>query len=229
MNKSKLTLKLSALAGVATTSTVTSHAAVVSSPTVGSGISPNFSWDVDNDGTTDFELTGRNFDDAGYTSSSSGGGGNFGRKVAAADNGADGLAKLTAGFVVGASMPGFKFSDNAQGAVTIINPAYSYSGNIYPARIGGDAGRQGWTIGDIDYFGFRFTSGVNTYYGWGTLSITDSTFTITEAYYDNTPGASIVVGNASAVPEPASSAALLGLGAAGIAAWRRRRAAVTAA
>ena len=46
---------------------------------------------------------------------------------------------------------------------------------------------------------------------------------ITEAYYNTTPGAAISVGQVpQAVPEP-SSMALLGLGAAGVAAWRARR------
>ena len=73
-------------------------------------------------------------------------------------------------------------------------------------------------------FGFRFTSGTSTLYGWGSLVIDEFAqgegFKITEAYYQ-TNGGSINVG-AVPVPEP-SSMALLGIGAAGVAAWRARR------
>lgn len=76
-------------------------------------------------------------------------------------------------------------------------------------------------------FGFRFTNAANTYYGWGSLVIDAAPagqgFMITEAYYRSTPGAAIKVGEVPvAVPEP-TGMALLGLGAAGVAAWRARR------
>jgi len=76
-------------------------------------------------------------------------------------------------------------------------------------------------------FGFRFTNASATYYGWGSLTLdlnpTGQGFVITEAYYNTTPGGAINVGAVpQAVPEP-SSMALLGLGAAGVAAWRSRR------
>jgi hypothetical protein len=74
-------------------------------------------------------------------------------------------------------------------------------------------------------FGFRFTNASDTHYGWASLLIDETPqgqgYKITEAYYNTTPGAAINVG-AVPVPEP-SSMALLGLGAAGVAAWRARR------
>ena len=75
-------------------------------------------------------------------------------------------------------------------------------------------------------FGFRFTNASARYYGWGSLTLdlnpTGQGFVITEAYYNTTPGGAINVGAVpQAVPEP-SSMALLGLGAAGVAAWRRK-------
>lgn len=75
-------------------------------------------------------------------------------------------------------------------------------------------------------FGFKFSSGANTYYGWGTLTVEPGTnrFTISEAYYNTVAGAAINVGEVpvAAVPEP-SSMALLAIGSAGVIAWRARR------
>jgi len=91
----------------------------------------------------------------------------------------------------------------------------------------GSNAQLNFSLGTPGQFGFRFTNGADTYYGWGSLVI-DGTpvgrgFEITEAYYNSTPGAAITVGAVPvAVPEP-SGMALLGLGAAGIAAWRSRR------
>lgn len=93
--------------------------------------------------------------------------------------------------------------------------------------INGQAQQQDFSSLPSGQFGFRIIDAPNTYYGWGSLLI-DGTpqgqgFAITEAYYNTTPGASINVGAVpQAVPEP-SSMALLGLGAAGVVAWRARR------
>lgn len=85
-----------------------------------------------------------------------------------------------------------------------------------------------WTAGETGFFGFSFTSGSDTFYGWGEMMLNNVSgtnngygFQITRAYYDNAAGTPISVG---AVPEP-SSIALLAIGAGGLAAWRRRKAA----
>ena len=88
-----------------------------------------------------------------------------------------------------------------------------------------EPGLQNVPTNDSGQFGFRFTSGSDTFYGWGSL-VPDllapgQGFKITEAYYHSTPGTAIDVG-AVPVPEP-SSMVLLALGAAGLTAWRARR------
>lgn len=77
-------------------------------------------------------------------------------------------------------------------------------------------------------FAFRFATPdpSDYYYGWGTLTIDltqpiGSGYTISEAFYQTTPGGTISVG-AVPVPEP-TGLALLALGASGLAAWRARR------
>src|SRR5262249_23516005 len=83
-----------------------------------------------------------------------------------------------------------------------------------------------------NYIGFRFLDETDNVvkFGWAQLSL-DATFqgqprSIIGYAYENS-GGSIVVG-ATAVPEP-SSMAWLSRGGAGVAAYRRRRAAVAAA
>jgi len=65
-------------------------------------------------------------------------------------------------------------------------------------------------------------------FGWAKVTITDGSngsMTVSEWAYDST-GASIEVGQTSAIPEPASVAAglgLLALGAAGLRRWRQQK------
>lgn len=204
-------------ATLALASGTAAEAAVVSAQ--GTPISPPgtfgvANWDIDGDSTTDFTLQNKNF--AGYVI------GvlneiNGGRFVAASTVSSGGVAKLSSGFEVGPSMPGFQFFNAAQTQITA----------TWGGTVAGDLGSQGWSTGDIAFFGFKFTSGGNTYYGWGELDLHGGTpgsgFTITQAYYENTPGATITVGDTgSAVPEP-SSCALALLAAGGVAAYRSRR------
>ena len=93
----------------------------------------------------------------------------------------------------------------------------------------------GWSLGDIGFFGFKFTIGSDVHYGWGTISIHGVTggfvqgqgFTLTEAYYESDGGDSIVVGNRgnTAVPEidPASAGSVLALVMGSLAMLERRR------
>jgi hypothetical protein len=177
-------------------------------------------WDVDGDGTDDFRL--RNFgSDARLRALGSA------RFVAAASRTIAGFAKLNTGFNVGGSMPaGYRFFPDAS---QILMTA---SGNINR-----DVGAQGWAMGDTGYFGFKFSNTSGVHYGWGQINIHGTTggysvgqgYTLTEAYYNDTPDASIQVGDTggspSSVPEidPASAGSVLSLVMGSLALLERRR------
>ncbi len=93
-------------------------------------------------------------------------------------------------------------------------PSKAYSGN-WPHN------------GSQAYLGFEFISSGQAYTGWARITTSASLFTasasLVDFAYNTTPGESIKAGEGE-VPEP-SSLVLFALGAAGIAALRRRRAA----
>jgi hypothetical protein len=113
-------------------------------------------------------------------------------------------------------MPGFKFFTYAQGTITV---------SLSSGGIGGDLGAQGWNKGETGFFGFKFTNGTGTHYGWGeiTIPLGSSLFAITKAYYETTPDTPILVGaTGGVIPEP-STCALALLAAGGVAAYKGRR------
>lgn len=210
----KTNAKKLALAATAVAATQ-APAAVIMSPTVGSGLTPPPSngvtnWDVDNDGTVDFALR-HNLSTFSTTNRASFDDRNGGRLVVPTAAPADQISKLGVGFVVGATMAGAKFHAAAQATNTMTN-----NGNI-----GGDANAAGWAKGDTGYFGFKFTNGTGTHYGWGELTISGSPvgqgFKLNRAYYESIADQSITV-----VPEPMSVAAYA-LGALATAGYLRRR------
>jgi hypothetical protein len=192
------------------------------SPPASSG--SNF-WDVDGDGTDDFRMGNYSYSSARYASVTELVPGRF-VSPAAAVNG--GFAKLNAGFNVGGSLvAGYKFFSSPQ----------DYIGMTGNGAIGGNAAAGGWAIGDIGYFGFKFSNTSGVHYGWGQINIHGATggfvagqgFTFTEAYYNSTPNASIQVGDTggspSSVPEidPASAGSVLSLVMGSLAMLERRR------
>ncbi len=79
-------------------------------------------------------------------------------------------------------------------------------------------------ISTTGYLGFRTVLGDGNHYGWAkiTTNADASSLTLLAIGFNTVPGAGILAGSA-VVPEPASSAALLGLGAAGLAIYRKRK------
>jgi hypothetical protein len=188
------------------------------SPPVSTGSS---FWDVDGDGTNDFRLINSSTSGSRYASLTELGPARF---VSPAAAGNDGFAKLNAGFSVGGSLvAGYKFFSIAQAGIGI----------TFDGAIGGNAADGGWAIGDTGYFGFKFSNTSGVHYGWGQINITGAPvgqgYTLTEAYYNTTPNASIQVGDTggspSAVPEidPASAGSVLSLVMGSLAMLERRR------
>jgi hypothetical protein len=173
-------------------------------------------WDVDGDGTDDFNL----INSSSVALLAELGAAQF---VAPSNRTNRGFAKLSSGFDVSALMTGFKFLSNTQQSIRMTNNG----------SIGGAVIAQGWAIGDIGYFGFKFSNTSGVHYGWGQVNITGTPtgqgYTFTEAYYNNTPDASIQVGDTggspSSVPEidPASAGSVLSLVMGSLAMLERRR------
>jgi hypothetical protein len=158
-------------------------------------------WDIDGDGGDDFYLRNVN----GFAI--------FG-------------PQQTNNAMIGQRGEGITISNLATGmSVGLVGP---WQNSLAYATFNGtrrEPGLQNFPTNASGQFGFRFTSGSDTFYGWGSL-VPDllapgQGFKITEAYYHSTPGTAIDVG-AVPVPEP-SSMVLLALGAAGLTAWRARR------
>ena len=189
-------------------------------------------WDVDGDGTNDFQLRNRvyysalNYSALNYSARLSEIG--LARFVSPAAVYSDGIAKLNPGFNVNASLAaGYKFFSSPQAGFDVTSSG----------AIGTDAGEQGWAMGDTGYFGFKFSNTSGVHYGWGQINIHGATggfvagqgYTLTEAYYNSTPGASIQVGDTggspSSVPEidPASAGSVLSLVMGSLALLERRR------
>ncbi|MEM1221905.1 MAG: hypothetical protein AAGH40_04020 [Verrucomicrobiota bacterium] len=130
---------------------------------------------------------------------------------------------------------GFQISDLK--LVNLGTSAYVSAGNSFRAVIPGIISygniniATGFNSGETGYFGFKFDSNGTTLFGWAEVVITNAAVdngnfeVIRWAYEDD--GSAIRVGQTIAVPEPASTAAglgLLALGAAGISHWRKSRA-----
>lgn len=75
------------------------------------------------------------------------------------------------------------------------------------------------------YFAVQFSRADGVHYGWVKLTTTNGghDITIVSLSSASSPGVAIPAGGVSAIPEPASSAALLALGAAGLVAYRQRK------
>jgi len=92
-----------------------------------------------------------------------------------------------------------------------------------PAGYLNQASGAQWSPGDTGYFGLSFNGGSGTVYGWVRLSYNaNGTVTIMDFAYE-TSGAAILTGAGSAIPEPATTAALAALLTGSAALYRRRQ------
>lgn len=147
-----------------------------------------------------------------------------------------GSAWVSGGFATGGT-PSLTFN-NGSAAVMPSNPSRAlrmgYKDAITGSRLFNYPAVQGyhctlgssnfqlgqWQPGDTGYLGFQVNLSGTTCYGWAQVDMLANYQTrLLDFAYDNS-GSSITAG---AIPEPASSMALMALGAAGFALWKRRR------
>ena len=221
---------VAAFAGTVTTADaavtfVNFNSQVITDTTLGDSTFTLFNIDLDGNGTVDFRL--------GQRSGDSNGGG----VVIVAPTGG------TLG-VVGISSAGYNYGAKlAKGATIGATAAFlTLSGSGFSARasLASGAGftNSKWATPSPanGYLGIRFTGVNGTEYGYLHLSIASNTnpgarvITLIDAAYDTTANAAILAGAgepAAGVPEPSTVTALglAALGAAGLAANRRRKAA----
>jgi hypothetical protein len=77
-------------------------------------------------------------------------------------------------------------------------------------------------VNGSNILGFRFLSSGNLFYGWAEINITGGDVEISRWAYEDVAGQGIHAGSTASVPEPATLA-LLGMGAAGLLAFRGRK------
>ena len=168
----------------------------------------NVLWDVNGDGTNDFNFTFRQPQNSGDVDWQANVFPINGAGIIATYNPTDDIydaTRLTLGTTIGSA-------SSFTGA-----PVQGILGETYAGTPGGQFNA---TVG---YLGFRFTVGTNNYYGWMNLSTARSSgIDFISAAYENTAGTAITAG---AVPEPGTWTALVLGGFAGLLVLRRRVAA----
>jgi len=200
--------KITGAAAVGAALVPVSHGAIVQSDLPGgelrSSLGTDINWDVDGDGTSDFNLFATSISSESVVV--------FG--FANVNNAVVGPAfgKLDAGFTVGST------ADFVRGPSGNLLRIMNTDGDLRPGAVDG-----GWSSGeDNGYIGFRFDIAGGTHYGWAAVTLSRSTarVIISEAWYENVAGASI---NTAAVPEVSQFSLGLGALAMGAAGLRRMR------
>jgi len=177
-------------------------------------------WDVDGDGNNDFVLYKSDSLYLDTYDTLNGSALNGRGMVQKPGQGQDVVQRLGSSFQVGPTLAaGYQWGASQQTLRTVV----SSSGT----SVGNDLNAGGFTAG-LNLFGFRFENASGVHYGWAELNIVlsgaNASFTVTQWAYDDVADTGIHVPDtgAAGVPEPSTPAlALLGLGAAGVARWRK--------
>ncbi len=206
------------------------------------GNGASFDWDVDGDGPAEFALRIRSsrFGYSSYFSSNSFFNSNVfygivnfaSRRTSGQQLNGQGLVgqggisafNLNQGFRVGPTLAGYQWGASDQSyraALRFDSASFQVPSGTFLYNPGSQVGSDfyNFSLFDTGFIGFRFDIAGSQHYGWAELNFNGDQLTITRWAYESVAGRSIDVG---AIPEP-SSLGLLGLGAAGVLAMRRRR------
>lgn len=199
-------------------------------------------WDIDGDGPAEFDLRVR----SSFFSNNSGTGTysnvqynviNFasrrtyglqlnGRGLVGP--GGNGVSNLNSGVMVGPTLAGYQWGLSNQSYRSALRYDYQRavvsSSTVFSStnfQIGADFNGFSGTF-DSGFIGFRFEINGELHYGWAEINFAGDEMSITRWAYEDVAGVGLRVGQTSSVPEP-GTLGLLGLGAAGVLAMRRRK------
>lgn len=177
-------------------------------------------WDVDGAGGIDFSLFRSGSGTGGsiqFASIDSTYGSAYNGRGLIAPFSTDNVQALATSFQVGPTLATYTWGTGS----------YRYRNAMQSGPTIGYDWNYGFSAGE-NFFGFRFVDGSNNmHYGYGVIDFDltgAGTVTISRWAYESTADTPIHVQPLSPVPEPGTGALmLLGLGAAGVLAWRKRR------
>jgi hypothetical protein len=204
--------------GAALLSPAAGHAGIIYSGTVNQSTSPILNLDLNADTLVDYIFTGTLGSPTTVTNS--------------VDGGSNGVAIGTTGVAAGVDVAGLSFQTSAVLNTGTVSPGYCDPKikTCFKATVTNNGPLP---VSTPVYLGLSFDISGQTHYGWAQISTTmlgttsntaDSLVTVIDYAYETTPGASLLTGQTVGAPTPEpSSLALFALGAAGIAALRRRR------
>lgn len=183
-------------------------------------------WDVDGVGNAEFEFRHDHFVDyysSRFTSdvlAMASGGTLNGRGIIRYASATVIAAALSRSEYAGASLPAsLMLVEAGQSGLAVLRNFRGYPPSVPASNFA--------AFGDLSGFlGFAFDPGDGVHYGWARLTFVDSgpdsTVTIEEWAYEDKAGKAIHVGSIPAPPAAVPALTLLGLGAAGVRAWRKR-------
>ena len=200
-------------------------------------------WDIDGDGPAEFSLRIRSSGFYNYNGPSSSFSSGFYNIINFASRetfgvqlngrglvgqGGNGVSNLASGVMVGPTLAGYQWGLSNQSYRSALRFDYqrvvasgSTQFSLSSAAIGIDFNGFAGTFSD-GFIGFRFEINGQLHYGWAEISFSGNEMSINRFAYEDEAGVGVRVGQTSNVPEP-GSLGILGLGAAGVLAMRRRK------